>query len=63
MEKAEICNKMQLTSKEYEQLKQTGNRYLRTQMIEDGWYDRNASDLAEAVDRCAKKIETQHPNT
>lgn len=63
MEKAEICNKMQLTSKEYEQLKQTGNRYLRTQMIEDGWYDRNASDLVEAVDRCAKKIETQHPNT
>ena len=63
MEKAEICNKMQLTSKEYEQLKQTGHRYLRTQMIEDGWSDRNASDLAEAVDRCAKKIETQHPNT
>lgn len=63
MDKNEICNVMQLTSKEYEQLKQTGNRYLRTQMIEDGWYDKNSSDLVEAVDRCVKKVETQLPNT
>ena len=47
LEKAEICTRLSISKRDYEVLKRSGNRFLKVQMIHDGWYDAKQSEMLE----------------
>lgn len=47
--KSEICSILSLTSGQYVHMRRRGNKYLRTQMISDGWYDTTKEEAVEAI--------------
>lgn len=47
LDKPEICVRLSITKKEFEHLKRTGNRFLKVQMISDGWYEAKQSEMLE----------------
>ena len=64
LEKPEICAALNITKREYSQMKRAGNRYLRIQMIGDGWYDAPPENETEGEIECRaqEKLEQLQSN-
>lgn len=56
LDKAEICTKLNITKKECERLRREGNKYLRVQLVSDGWYDVSKKVLGDTVSCYAKQV-------